>query len=234
MLTAILSAISVALGNVFFLYGYVTNESSFPQPLTPEEEQQCLELLKGGSEEARNTLISRNLRLVAHIVKNFSSSEIDTDDLNSIGSIGLMKAVNSFDQGKGTKFATYAAKCIENEILMCLRSTSKRKNDVFLQDPIGVDKEGNETTYMDIIGSDAEAVADMVEHNIETRRMYSKLNSALKGREKSIITLRYGLYNKQERTQSEIARIFGISRSYVSRIEKKAIQKLFKELSQEA
>jgi RNA polymerase sporulation-specific sigma factor len=117
---------------------------------------------------------------------------------------------------------------------MYLRSISKRRNEVSLQDPIGVDKEGNETTYQDIIGTDAEAVVDMVEHNIETKRMYSKFNAALKGREKSIIALRYGLFNKPARTQSEIAGIFGISRSYVSRIEKKAIQKLFKELNQEA
>lgn len=123
---------------------------------------------------------------------------------------------------------------IANEILMYLRSVSKRKNEVSLQDPIGIDKDGNETTFMDIIGTEPEAVVDMVEQNIETRRMYSKLNSVLKGREKSIITLRYGLFNKPARTQSEIARIFGISRSYVSRIEKKAIQKLFKELNQEA
>ncbi len=116
MLSAIVPVISGALGSLFFLFGYVTNESSFPQPLTPEEEQQCLEMLGRGNEEARNTLIARNLRLVAHVVKNFSSTGIDADDLNSIGSIGLMKAVNSFDQGKGTKFATYAAKCIENEI----------------------------------------------------------------------------------------------------------------------
>lgn len=234
MLPQLFALVSGVLGNVFLLFGYVTNESSFPQPLTPEEEQECLEQLRNGSEEARNTLISRNLRLVAHIVKNYNSTGIDTDDLNSIGSIGLMKAVNSYDQDKGTRFATYAAKCIANEILMYLRTLSKRRNEVSLQDTIGTDKDGNETTYMDIIGTDPEAIVDMVEQNIETRRMYSKVNSILKGREKSIIAMRYGLFNKQARTQSEIARLFGISRSYVSRIEKKAIQKLFKELNQEA
>lgn len=116
MLTEVISMISGVLGNVFLLFGYVTNEGSFPQPLTPEEEQECLERLRNGSEEARNTLIARNLRLVAHVVKNYNSTGIDTDDLNSIGSIGLMKAVNSFDQDKGTRFATYAAKCIANAI----------------------------------------------------------------------------------------------------------------------
>jgi RNA polymerase sporulation-specific sigma factor len=218
------------LGSIFFQLGYVTNSNSFPQPLTPEEEQKFIEAYKEGSEEARNTLIERNLRLVAHIVKKYGTYNGDSDDLISIGTIGLIKAISTFDQSKGTRLATYAARCIENEILMQIRSTKKIQNEVSLHDPIGVDREGNEITLIDVIGSETESVIDEVELKIQVKRLYNKMKSVLKNREKTVLELRYGLVNGASKTQREIAGMLGISRSYVSRIEKKAIKKLSKEL----
>jgi len=218
------------LGSVFFQLGYVTNSTSFPQPLTPEEEQKFIEAYKEGSEDARNTLIERNLRLVAHIVKKYATYNGDSDDLISIGTIGLIKAISTFDQSKGTRLATYAARCIENEILMQIRSTKKIQNEVSLHDPIGVDREGNEITLIDVIGSETESVIDEVELKIQVKRLYNKMKSVLKNREKTVLELRYGLVNGASKTQREIAGMLGISRSYVSRIEKKAIKKLSKEL----
>lgn len=216
--------------NIFFLIGYVSNTNSFPQPLIPEEEQKYVEAYKNGSEEARNILIERNLRLVAHIVKKYSSTGTDCDDLISIGTIGLIKAISTFDQGKGTRLATYAARCIENEILMQIRSSKKIQNEVSLQDPIGVDREGNEVTYIDVIGNESESVVEEVELKMQVRKLYSKMKAVLKKREKMVLELRYGLANGTSRTQREIAKMLGISRSYVSRIEKKAIKKLSREL----
>lgn len=222
------------LGSIIFQLGYVSNSNSFPQPLTAEEEQKYLEAYKEGSEEARNTLIERNLRLVAHIVKKYSSYNSDSDDLISIGTIGLIKAISTFDQSKGTRLATYAARCIENEILMQIRSTKKIQSEVSLHDPIGVDREGNEITLIDVIGNETESVIDEVELKIQVKRLYNKMKSVLKKREKTVLELRYGLLNGTSRTQREIAGMLGISRSYVSRIEKKAIKKLSKELEPES
>jgi len=221
-----------AVRNIFFLFGYVSNINSFPQPLSPEEEQRYIKMMKEGSEEARNILIERNLRLVAHIVKKYTSNVSDADDLISIGTIGLIKAISTFNDEKGTRLATYAARCIENEILMQIRSTKKIQSEVSLQDPIGIDREGNEIALIDIIGNEAESVVDEVELKMQVKRLYRKMREVLKNREKVVLELRYGLLNGTSKTQREIAKMLGISRSYVSRIEKKAIKKLGKELKQ--
>lgn len=234
MLPVFFSAVIEALNSIFFLFGYVANPNSFPQPLNPEEELKYLKLYKQGSEEAKNILIERNLRLVAHIVKKYNSYGNDSDDLISIGTIGLIKAIATFDYEKGTRLATYAARCIENEILMQIRSTKKVQNEISLQDPIGVDKEGNEITLIDVIGNDADSVLDEVELKLQIKKLYNKMKQVLKNREKTVLELRYGLGNGSSKTQREIAKMLGISRSYVSRIEKKAIKKLSKELKPES
>ncbi|MCX8130079.1 MAG: RNA polymerase sporulation sigma factor SigK [Clostridia bacterium] len=234
MLPDIFTAILGAINNIFFLCGYVSNPNSFPHPLSPEDEQRYIEMYKNGNEEARNVLIERNLRLVAHIVKKYNSYGSDCDDLISIGTIGLIKAISTFDQLKGTRLATYAARCIENEILMQIRSTKKIQNEVSLQDPIGIDREGNEITLIDVMGNEAESVIDEVELKMQVRRLYNKMRAVLKKREKTVLELRYGLLNGSSKTQREIAKMLGISRSYVSRIEKKAIKKLSKELKPES
>jgi RNA polymerase sporulation-specific sigma factor len=187
-------------------------------------------MYKAGSEEARNVLIERNLRLVAHIVKKFSTFNGDNDDLISIGTIGLIKAITTFDQSKGTRLATYAARCIENEILMQIRSAKKTQSEMSLHDPIGIDREGNEICLIDIISNDTESVIDEVELKILVRKLYNRMKAVLKKREKTVLELRYGLLNGSSKTQREIAGMLGISRSYVSRIEKKAIRKLCKEM----
>jgi len=207
---------------------YVTN-TVFPDPLSEAEEAGFVEGLLRGDQEARSVLIERNLRLVAHIAKKFEGTGEDPDDLISIGTIGLIKAVNTFDPSKGTKLATYAAKCIENEILMYLRALKKSAHEVSLFDPIGVDKEGNEVTLVDILGTDPEAVAETVERDYEYERVKRHL-ARLDAREREVLELRYGILGSVRRTQREIARKLGISRSYVSRIEKKAIRKLISEL----
>lgn len=217
----------------FFLCGYVSNPNSFPQPLSPEEEGKYIQLYKNGNEDARNILIERNLRLVAHVVKKYNSFGSDNDDLISIGTIGLIKAISTFDYEKGTRLATYAARCIENEILMQIRSSKKIQNEVSLQDPIGVDREGNEITLIDVMGNEAESVMDEVELKMQVKRLYHKMKAVLKLREKTVLEMRYGLANGTSKTQREIAALLGISRSYVSRIEKKAIKKLGKELKPE-
>lgn len=233
MLLDIFSVLSGAINNIFILLGYVSNANSFPQPLSPEEEQKYIQMYKDGNEEARNVLIERNLRLVAHIVKKYNSTGNDCDDLISIGTIGLIKAISTFDNQKGTRLATYAARCIENEILMQIRSSKKIQAEVSLQDPIGIDKEGNEITLIDVIGNEAESIVDEVELKMQVKKLYNKMKSVLKSREKVVLELRYGLLNGTTKTQREIAKMLGISRSYVSRIEKKAIKKLSKELKTE-
>lgn len=234
MLPIFLTAIIKPINDVFFMAGYISNPNSFPHPLNDEEERKYLEMFKNGSEEARNILIERNLRLVAHIVKKYNLTGSDCDDLISIGTIGLIKAISSFDRNKGTKLATYAARCIENEILMQIRSNKKIQSEVSLQDPIGIDKEGNEIALIDVIGNETDSVVDEVELKMQVRRLYNKMKSVLKNREKTVLELRYGLCNGVGKTQREIAGVLGISRSYVSRIEKKAIKKLSKELKPES
>ncbi|WP_300258831.1 RNA polymerase sporulation sigma factor SigK [Clostridium sp.] len=220
------------VGSKIFLTGYVTGNSTFPKPLNEKEEKKYLEKLKDGDIEAKKVLVERNLRLVAHIVKKYSSNyqnSKEMDDLISIGTIGLIKAIDSFDTSKGIRLATYAAKCIDNEILMFFRNNKKTKGEVFLQDPIGVDKEGNEICLIDILSSDSDSVLETVENSLQVKELYKKMSDVLSTREKEIIQMRYGLLDGDIKTQREIAGILGISRSYVSRIEKKALKKLNKE-----
>lgn len=214
-----------------FLTGYISGNNTFPQPLDEKEEAKYLELLKSGDKNAKGVLIERNLRLVAHIVKKYQIPNKDIDELISIGTVGLIKAIDSFDASKGTRLATYASRCIENEILMLFRSNKKQKGETFLHDPIGVDKEGNEISLIDVLSSDKDSVVEKVESNIQIRALYAKINTALSEREGEIIRMRYGLVDGKCKTQREIASFLGISRSYVSRIEKKALKKLKKELA---
>jgi RNA polymerase sporulation-specific sigma factor len=218
-------------GSVTFLTAYITSANSFPQPLDEKEEEYYLSKLKGGDLIAKGVLVERNLRLVAHIVKKYSYPGKDIDDLISIGTVGLIKAIDSFDPAKGTRLATYAARCIENEILMLIRNNKKIKGEVYLQDPIGVDKEGNEISLMDVLSSDEDSIIDIVENKIQIKKLYSKINSCLLQREQAIIEMRYGLVDGKPKTQREISLLLGISRSYVSRIEKRALKKLYKELN---
>lgn len=213
------------------LAAYISN-NTFPLPLSEKEEQMYLERLKNGDEMAKNTLVERNLRLVAHIVKKFDNSGEEIDDLISIGTIGLIKAINTYDQGKKTRLATYAARCIENEILMHFRSTRRIRSEVSLYDPIGVDKEGNEITLIDVLGTAPDVVVEAVESQCEQERL-SKQISQLSDREKWVLEMRFGWPDSSKKTQRDIAKLLGISRSYVSRIEKKAVAKLSKSFSQE-
>ena len=228
MWTTVVTLSVILAKPIYMLVSYVSSNSSFPVPLTPEEETEYLKRYEQGDEEAKNILVERNLRLVAHIIKKYHNTGREVDDLISIGTIGLIKAITSFDRKKGTRLATYAARCIENEILMTIRSSKKTKTEVSLQDPIGIDKEGNEISLIDILGTDTDEVLDEVELKIQVKKLYEKMKSVLKAREKTVIQLRYGLINGGNKTQREIATLLGISRSYVSRIEKRAIKKLSK------
>jgi len=226
----ILNSLIDLIFNSFFLTGYVTNSNTFPLPLDEAEEQLYLKKFKQGDKTAKSILVERNLRLVAHIVKKYSFPNKDVDELISIGTVGLIKAIDSFDSSKGTRLATYASRCIENEILMLFRNNKKQKSEIYLQDPIGVDKEGNEFCLMDILSSEKDCVLEKVESNLQIRALYKKLVESLTKRESSILIMRYGLIDGKCKTQREIAVNLGISRSYVSRIEKKALKKLKKEL----
>ncbi|WP_231133096.1 RNA polymerase sporulation sigma factor SigK [Capillibacterium thermochitinicola] len=206
-----------------WLLSYITNNNVFPMPLSEGEEQDLIMRMEAGDVEAKNTLIERNLRLVAHIVKKFDNTGEDNDDLISIGTIGLIKGINTYKRKYNTRLATYAARCIENEILMHLRSTKKMKNNIFLQDPIGADKEGNELTLLDILDTGSDLVPELVESKMEEETLRKKLG-VLSKREQKVIELRYGLRDGLSKTQREIAKVLGISRSYVSRIEKKSLK----------
>ncbi|MEF2245453.1 MULTISPECIES: RNA polymerase sporulation sigma factor SigK [unclassified Paenibacillus] len=222
------TTIALFIKQLSLLVSYVKN-NAFPQPLKEEEEAKHLALMAEGNAYSRNLLIEHNLRLVAHIVKKFDNTGEDLEDLISIGTIGLIKAIESFQPGKGTKLATFAARCIENEILMHLRSLKKVRKDVSLHDPIGTDKEGNEITLIDILGTDTDDVAEKVQLKIEKSKIYKNLD-ILDDREKEVVISRFGLITGgEERTQREIAKELGISRSYVSRIEKRALMKLYHE-----
>ncbi len=224
----IISTIALLIKELTLLVSYVRN-NAFPQPLTEQEESKYLGMMAEGDAKARNLLIEHNLRLVAHIVKKFDNTGEDMEDLISIGTIGLIKAIESYRPNKGTKLATFAARCIENEILMHLRSLKKTRKDVSLHDPIGTDKEGNEITLIDILGSEADDVIKEVDLKIEKSKIYRNLD-ILDDREKEVVVGRFGLdTGGEERTQREIAKELGISRSYVSRIEKRALMKLYHE-----
>lgn len=208
------------------MFGYITGTNLFPEPLTPEEEKIALKKLENGDEEARNLLIERNLRLVVHVCKKYSNTNIDQDDLLSIGTIGLIKGINSFKPEKGSKLSTYVSKCVDNEILMMLRSTKKLNAEVYLNEPIGKDKDDNVITLEEVLENDDRCIDDVVDTKMKIKKMYNKIKEVLKDREKTIIELRFGLKGEKPKTQKEIAKMMGISRSYVSRIETKAIEKL--------
>mgnify|MGYP000273468860 CR=1 FL=1 len=233
MLLFLTSIVAATIKDLILLFGYIQNVNSFPQPLNPDEEQYYLDEYRKGNEDAKNILVERNLRLVAHVVKKYSNTGREIDDLISIGTIGLIKAIITFDDSKGTRLATYAARCIENEILMTIRASKKTKTEVSLHDPIGIDKEGNEISLIDILGSDCDIILDEVELKIQTKKLYQKMEKVLKSREKVVIEMRYGLASGLIKTQREIAEMLGISRSYVSRIEKRAIKKLYRALYNE-
>ena len=212
--------------SLIFLISFISGNNSFPKPLTAQEEKIYIEKMSKGDSDARNKLIEHNLRIVAHIAKKYTGNVRDSEDLISLGTIGLIKGINSYDTSKGTRLATYAARCIENEILMLMRSNKKSQGDVSLNDPIGTDKEGNQILLMDIIGTDEEDVIKEIDYKMQVKKLYENIKSSLDDREREIIRMRYGLDNGTEMTQREIAKILGISRSYVSRIEKKAVSKL--------
>ncbi|MFW6381729.1 MAG: RNA polymerase sporulation sigma factor SigK [Bacillota bacterium] len=220
-----LSLLTGLLEGIMLLVSYIRNGRVFPKPLNSEQEQEYLRLMKNGDKNARNQLIEHNLRLVAHIVKKYNNCRTDNEDLISIGTIGLIKGINTYDSSKNTRLATYAARCVENEILMHLRSTRKLSQEVLLQEAIGSDKEGNQISLIDVLGSDEDDVVDQVEHRLNRERLYKKLQ-CLPPREQRVLELRYGLGKGRQLTQRRVAAILGISRSYVSRIEKKAIEDL--------
>ena len=218
-----------SLSNLFVFALHLSSSSSFPPPLSAKRERECLEKMKHGDENAKNELIEHNLRLVAHIIKKYYSKNAAQDDLISIGTIGLIKAINTFNADKGTRLATYAARCVENEILMYFRAQKKTAQDISVNEPIDTDSDGNPLTLMDIISTDDEIV-----DNIYKMTMIQKLSKLITSmpasREKTIILLRYGLDGNKPMTQLEVAKKLNISRSYVSRIEKKALADLRKKL----
>ena len=199
---------------------------TFLSPLTMEQESECLKKMKNGDLEARNELIERNMRLVAHVAKKYQSQEDEMEDLISVGTIGLIKAVETYKEDYGSRLATYAARCIDNELLMHFRAKKKTSKEVSLYEPIGTDKEGNQIQLLDVVVSEDEDVVELLEQDRKVRRLNEIIPQTLSGRELFIIINRYGLYGKKTMTQREIARKLGISRSYVSRIEKRAIEKL--------
>lgn len=204
---------------------------SFPKPLTEKEEKYYIKAYEDGDEEAKKILIERNLRLVAHVAKKYSSQFHTMDDFISIGTIGLIKAVNTYSSGKSTRLATYAARCIENEILMTIRASKKNTSEVSINVPIGTDKDGNEISLNDIIGTEPDEIVDNLDTKIQVQQMLKSLDKVLTDREKKILIYRYGILGSDSMTQRETAAILGISRSYVSRIEKRALQKLRESLS---
>ena len=224
-----LESLLALLKNLIIFSSYVTEKSSFPKPLSKEKEKEYLEKSAQGDKEAKEILVKHNLRLVAHIAKKYSNYG-DNDELISIGSIGLIKAIESFKPDKGTQLATYASRCIENEILMTMRTSKKHRSNVSLNEPIGVDKDGNELVIMDMLCDDCSVIED-VENSIMMEKLLRITKAVLDEREYEIIRLRYGLGGAS--TQREVAKKFNISRSYVSRIEKKALEKIKRSVNKE-
>ena len=212
------------LSKVFCFSAYIRNSGSFPEPLDEEEERKYLEASKQGDAEARDILIRHNLRLVAHIVKKYSGAG-EADDLISVGSIGLIKGIRTFEYGKGSQLATYAARCIENEILMYIRTNKKHRNNVSLSESVGSDKDGHDITLIDVMSVPADSIVEEVENKVLMEKVRECVR-ALPERERTIVSLRYGLYDGVPYTQLQVAGKLGISRSYVSRIEKKALAKI--------
>ena len=226
MLTISLMGFLKFLQTAVFVVGYISNNNLFPEPLSSEEEKIYLVRMSEGDEEARNILIERNLRLVAHVCKKYASTNVDQEDLISIGTIGLIKGINSFKIEKGARLSTYVSRCIDNEILMFLRSSKKLQAEVKLSDPIGKDKDDNVVTLQEVLEADIKSIEDEVDLGLKKEKLYTNIDKILKDREKEILIRRFGLNGHKPETQNEIAKDLGISRSYVSRIETKAIKKL--------
>lgn len=222
MLEIIMNFIS---SNFLFFALHFDSQSVFPKPLSAKQEREYFEKMSAGDRSARDKLIEHNLRLVAHIIKKYYSASSDQEDLISIGTIGLIKAVSTFDYTKGCRFATYGSRCVENEILMHFRSLKKTASDVYFEEPVEADKDGNSLCLIDII-SDGQDVGDKIELIIKSEQLYKFISEFLDERERKIISMRYGLYNGVPLTQREVAKKLDISRSYVSRIEKKALETL--------
>ena len=203
---------------------------TFPKPLSAGEEREYLKRCSEGDQEARDVLVLRNMRLVAHVVKKYQGTDYDMEDLISLGTIGLIKAINTFKTDKGSRLATYAAKCVENEILMLLRAGKKYSKEVSLFEPIGVDKDGETVSLVDVIEMENKEAVEALIFEQDVKDLYRSYERCLKDTEKKVVGMRYGLYGKKEHTQREIAKELGISRSYVSRIEKKALEKLKKDM----
>ena len=232
MLTLCISSFLAFLKSAVFVVGYISNNSLFPGPLSSEEEKIYIERYENGDEEARNVLIERNLRLVAHVCKKYGTTNVEQDDLISIGTIGLIKGIKSFDSSKGVRLATYVSRCIENEVLMHLRAVKKLTSEVYLEDTIGKDKDDNTVSLQEVLNNDERSIEDEVDLKFKIKTLYQKMKEVLKDREKMILEMRFGLDGKKPRTQNQIAKLLGISRSYVSRIETKAIDKLSKEIEE--
>lgn len=231
MFSLFISNILILLNQIIFGVGYIQSSNLFPEPLSTEEEKLYLKKMKEGDQEARNILIERNLRLVAHVSKKYASTNVEQDDLISIGSIGLIKGINSFDMDKNFKLATYVAKCIENEILMYLRKNNKTKLEVSIDEPLNVDWDGNELLLSDILGTEEDIISKDIESEVEKKLLYKAIEK-LNQRERVIVEMRYGLNNVdgEEMTQKEVADSLGISQSYISRLEKKIIKRLKREI----
>ena len=217
--------IALMLQECLFFLGYITGKSEFPKQLPRAEEEALVARMAADDDEARQALITHNLRLVSHIARKYTVPGYGPDDLISIGVIGLIKAVNSYKPQSGTALGTYAARCIENEILMTLRASRKYRGDVSLQDSVGTDGEGNDITYMDILGTDPDDLENAVIRHVTLERVHAVLSS-LPARERLVLELRYGLTDGKQHPQHEVAKVLGISRSYVSRVEKKAVELL--------
>lgn len=219
-----LEMLCAILCRLFFFTGAVRDEGSYPKPLPKEEEEKYLALARGGDRKARDMLVRHNMRLVAHVVKKYTGAA-ETDDMISVGSIGLIKAIDTYEPSRGTRLATYTARCIENEILMLIRSNKKHRNTVYLSDPVGVDKEGNELTLMDLLFEKEEGVFRTVESRLVKEKFMRLLQDTLSEREYTVLCLRYGLKGGAPMPQREVALFLKISRSYISRIEKRAVEK---------
>ena len=232
MLELTISGFLAFLGSGLFVLGYISNNSLFPESLSQEDERMYVEKMREGDQDAKNILIEHNLRLVAHVCKKYNNTNVDQDDLISIGSIGLIKGINSYNPEKSIKLSTYISKCIDNEILMYLRSNKKTNSEVYLEDPIGKDKDDNTVRLGEVLENNDKPIEEEVDLKMKINKLYEKIKKVLKNRERTIIELRFGLNGKEPKTQKEIAKDMGISRSYVSRIETKAIGKLAKEIKE--
>ena len=227
MLVFSISGFLTFLQTSLFVIGYISKNSLFPEPLNAEEEKMYLQMLENGDKEARTILIERNLRLVAHVCKKYSNNNTDLDDLISIGTIGLIKGIDSFNYKKGVRLATYVSRCIDNEILMFLRKNKRKRAEVSLEDALNYDAEGNELKLSDVVGTEEDIVDRQFQDKMNREFLANEINNLSK-RDKEIMMLRYGLNNTKEYTQKEVANMLGISQSYISRIEKKVINEISK------